>query len=276
MRLTFLTNLSASFMENLEGRGGRLGLYANYLACRSQERIFLKQSSELWTTSAVEAEEFRRIAGGIRVLVVPNSLDEQAIQPAPAKNAPIVGFIGTYSYAPNLQAALFLAEQVFPHVLRELPDAVLRIAGANMPDFKIRKLQSLPKVEMLGQVADSGRFMDECAVLALPVFLRGGVPLKLIEAMARGKAIVASSELIGRLNIADGEAVLIRTKAEDFASAIVTLLRDSSLRERLGSNARATFVRDFSMSSAEAILRRDSVLRSARLGRRTARTTVSR
>ena len=271
-----LTNLSASFMENLEGRGGRLGLYANYLACRSQERIFLKQSSELWTTSAVEAEEFRRIAGGIRVLVVPNSLDEQAIQPAPAKNAPIVGFIGTYSYAPNLQAALFLAEQVFPHVLRELPDAVLRIAGANMPDFKIRKLQSLPKVEMLGQVADSGRFMDECAVLALPVFLRGGVPLKLIEAMARGKAIVASSELIGRLNIADGEAVLIRTKAEDFASAIVTLLRDSSLRERLGSNARATFVRDFSMSSAEAILRRDSVLMERRLSAAHRETTVSR
>ena len=39
--------------------------------------------------------------------------------------------------------------------------------------------------------------MDECAVLALPVFMRGGVPLKLIEAMARGKAIVASPELIG-------------------------------------------------------------------------------
>ncbi len=103
-----LTNLSASFMENLEGRGGRLGLYANHLACRAQERIFLKQSAELWTTSAVEAEEFRRITNGARVLVVPNSLDEEAIRPAIAGNAPIVGFIGTYSYTPNLQAALFL------------------------------------------------------------------------------------------------------------------------------------------------------------------------
>lgn len=260
-----LTNLSASFMENLEGRGGRLGLYANYLACRSQERIFLRESSELWTTSAVEAEEFHRIAGGIRVLVVPNSLDEKAIQPAPAGNDPIVGFIGTYSYAPNLQAALFLAEQVFPQVLRQLPDAVLRIAGANMPQTSITRLQALPHVEIPGQVADSGRFMDECAVLALPVFLRGGVPLKLVEAMARGKAIVASPELIGGLNLANGEAVLIRTKPEDFARAIVTLLRDLSLRKRLGSNARAIFVRDFSMSSAEAILRRDSVLMEHRL-----------
>ena len=171
-----------------------------------------------------------------------------------------MGFIGTYSYAPNLHAALFLAEQVFPQVLRELPDAVLRLAGANLPQASIAKLQGLPQVEILGQVADSGRFMDECAVLALPVFLRGGVPLKLVEAMARGKAIVASPEVIGGLNIADGEAVVIRTKAEDFASAIVTLLRDVSLRERMGANARVTFERDFSISSAEAMLRRDSVL----------------
>jgi len=269
-----LTNLSASFMRDLDGRAGRLGLYANYLACRSQERIFLKESSELWATSAVEAAEFRRIAGNIRVLVVPNSLDEKAIQPAPAGNDPIVGFIGTYSYAPNLHAALFLAEQVFPQVLRELPDAVLRIAGANMPDSAITKLLGLPQVEILGQVADSGRFMEECAVLALPVSLRGGVPLKLVEAMARGKAIVASPELIGGLNFTDGEAVLIRSKPEDFASAIVALLRDLLLRERLGSNARAIFVRDFSMSSAEAMLRRDSVLMERRLSTLQSEATV--
>ena len=254
-----LSNLSASFMD-LEGRGGRIGLYANHLACRTQERIFLKQSSEVWTTSSVEAEEFRRLADGVRVLVVPNSLDEKAVRPALAASEPIVGFIGTYSYAPNLQSALFLAEQVFPHVLDDCPDATLRIAGANMPDSAIERLQNLRHVEILGQVADSGRFMDDCAVLALPVFMRGGVPLKLVEAMARGKAIVASPELIGGLDITDGENALIHSKPEDFANAIVSLLRNTSLRERLGANARAIFVRDFSMSSAEAILRRASVL----------------
>ena len=255
-----LTNLSASFMENLEGRGGRLGLYANHLACRTQERTFLKQSSELWTTSAIEAEEFRNIAVGTRVLVVPNSLDEDAVRPAFPRSEPIIGFIGTYSYAPNLQAALFLAQQVFPLVLDECPNAMLRLAGAGMPGSALAKLKTLRRVEVLGQVEDSGGFMHECAVIALPVFLRGGVPLKLIEAMARGKAIVASPELIGGLDIIDGESALIRTKPEEFASAIVSLLRDVPLRERLGGNARATFVRDFSISAAEAILRRDSVL----------------
>ncbi len=254
-----LSKLSASFME-LDGRGGRLGLYANHLACRTQERVFLRKASELWTTSTVEADQFRRVAPEVRVLVIPNSLDEQVLPRASAGGQSIVGFIGTYSYAPNLQSALFLAEQVFPHVLAECPNATLRIAGANMPNSAIAKLRLLPRVEVHGLIADSGRFMDECAVLALPVFLRGGVPLKLVEAMARGKAIVASPELVNGVDIMDGENALIRTKPEDFASAIVSLLRNTPLREQLGRNARATFERDFSFSRAEATLRRDSVL----------------
>ncbi len=255
-----LTNLTASFLKNLKGRGGRLGLYANYLASRTQERIFLKKSSELWATSGTEAEEFRRISPDVNVLVVPNSLDENVVRPAPAATKPVVGFIGTYSYTPNLQAAQFLAEQVLPRLLERVPNAILRIAGANMPMDVAAKLETFKNVEVLGQVADSGLFMNECAVLALPVFIRGGVPLKVIEAMARGKAIVASPELIDGLVLADGEEMLIRYASDGFAAAIVSLLVDASLREQLGVRARATFVRDFSISSAERILRRDSVL----------------
>lgn len=256
-----LTNLSASFLANLNGRGGKLSLYANYLACRSLERIFLKQCSELWATSEAEARQFRRLAPGVRVAVVPNCLDERQIRPseAPPPQAAI-GFIGTYSYTPNLDTARFLVEQVFPRVLRERPDATLRLAGSGMPQADASRLGKLSRVEVLGRVEDSGRFMGECAVLALPVFLRGGVPLKLIEAMARGKAIVASPQLAAGLNVSDGRELLVRDAPQRFAAAIVDLLRDASLRERLGSAARARFVRDFSLSSVEAKLRRESVL----------------
>jgi glycosyltransferase involved in cell wall biosynthesis len=255
-----LTNLTASFAKNLKGRGGQLGLYANYLASRTQERVFLKECTELWTTSAAEAKEFLHISPSTHVIVVPNCLDENAIRPAPAASGPIIGFIGTYSYIPNLQAALFLAEQVFPRVLGRQPNAILRLAGANMPADSAAKLRTLKNVELLGPVPDSGRFMNDCAVLTLPVFIRGGVPLKVIEAMARGKAIVASPELIDGLAIIDGKDVLVRRNPDDFAAAIVSLLADVQLRGDLGAHARATFVRDFSISSAEEALRRESKL----------------
>jgi hypothetical protein len=261
-----LTNVTALFLRNFKGRGGRVGLCANYLASRTQERLFLKECDELWTTSAAEANEFLRISPGTHVVVVANSLDENAIQPGTAADNRAVGFIGTYSYTPNLQAALFLAEQVFPRVLNRCPDAVLRLAGADMPADAALKLGSLKNVEVLGPVADSGQFMADCAVLALPVFIRGGVPLKVIEAMARGKAVVASSELVDGLAIVEGKDMLVRRDANDFAAAIVSLMENASLREQLGVHARATFVRDFSISSAEAVLRRESTL--AKLGTR--------
>ena len=258
-----LTNLSASFM-NLEGRGGRLGLYANYLACRSQERIFVKQAAEVWATSASEAEEFRRIAAGVRVLVVPNSLDEQVVRPAGNAENAVAGFIGTYSYRPNLDAAEFLAEQVFPLVQKECPQAKLQLAGANMPQTAASRLRAREGIELLGRVEDSGQFMDECAVLAMPVFLRGGVPLKLIEAMARGKAVVASPELVAGVEVTDGQELLIRCNPQEYADAIVALFNDAELRRRMGTNARAAFLRQFSLASVEERLRRDSVLMERR------------
>jgi len=256
-----LTNLSASFLRGAQsGRGGRLGLFANYLACRSQERIFLKECIELWATSAAEVEAFRGITPGVHAIVVPNSLDEEVVRPGAPVTNPIVGFIGTYSYSPNLEAASFLAERVFPLMLRTRPDAVLRLAGADLPERTAAKLRGLQNVEVLGPVADSGEFMNECSVVALPIFLRGGVPLKLVEAMARGKAIVASPELLEGLGLEDQKELLIRRKPEEFAAAITALLDDASLRERLGANARAHFVQHFSVCSAEAVLRRESVL----------------
>jgi polysaccharide biosynthesis protein PslH len=149
---------------------------------------------------------------------------------------------------------------VFPHVLARQPNAILRLAGANMPDDSAAKLRTMKNIEVLGPVADSGQFMNDCGVLALPVFIRGGVPLKVVEAMARGKAIVASPELIDGLAVADGKDLLVRSNPDDFASAVVALLANAQLREDLGANARATFVRDFSISGAEAALRRESKL----------------
>ncbi|MGA9641769.1 MAG: glycosyltransferase family 4 protein [Terriglobales bacterium] len=258
-----LTNLSASFLKNLSGRGGKLSLFANYLACRAQERIFLKRCDELWCTSAAEATEFQRIAPGVRVLVIPNCLDEKAIRPFAPPSEAVIGFIGTYSYTPNLQAAEFLVEEVFPHVLAAWPNAVLRLAGAHMPDDVAAKLRRVPGVEILGRVGDAGRFMEDCAVLALPVFIRGGVPLKLIEAMAHGKAVVASPELVDGLAVADGRDIIVRSKPDDFAAAIVELLGDAGRRKLLGEAARDTFLRHFSIAKAESALRNQSVLAHA-------------
>lgn len=263
-----LTELTARFLSTYgKGAMSRLGLYSNYLASRTQERIFLAQCSEIWATSPPEAEALGRIAPNVNVVVVANSLDESIFQLGPVTANEHVGFIGTYSSFPNLEAARFLAEQVFPLVLQKNPAARLKLAGANLPAADEAKLRGMGYVDLLGAVADSNELYSQCRVIALPVFVRGGVPLKIVEAFAREKAVVACPELVEGLDVRDGRDLLIREKPEDFAHGISSLLSDDAFCRHLGKNGRETFMRNWSRSHAEEILRRSSVLASYRPGK---------
>jgi glycosyltransferase involved in cell wall biosynthesis len=256
-----LTELTSRFLSTYaKGAISRLGLYANHLACRHQERFFLPQCAEVWATSPSEEEALARIAPGVNVVVVANTLDEYIFRPAAAVTDENVGFIGTYSSRPNLEAAVFLAERVFPIVLRTNPAARLKLAGANLPAADAAKLRSFSYVDLLGAVADSNELYSQCRVIALPVFVRGGVPLKIIEAFAREKAVVACPELIEGLPVRDGHDLLVREKPEDFGQAISSLLSDEAFCQFMGKNGRQTFMRNWSRSHAEETLRKSSVL----------------
>jgi len=259
-----LTELTARFLSTYaNGAISRLGLYSNFLASRTQERFFLPRCDEIWATSPSEAEALALIAPRVNVLTVANSLDERLFEPGPLATGENVGFIGTYSSFPNLEAARFLAERVFPIVRQKNPAARLKLAGANLPEADERKLCSFEYVDLLGAVADSNELYSQCRVIALPVFVRGGVPLKIVEAFAREKAVVACPELVEGLEVRDGHDVLVRENPADFAQAISTLMSDDAFCRRLGKNGRETFVRNWSRSRAEEILRQSSVLASS-------------
>jgi glycosyltransferase involved in cell wall biosynthesis len=256
-----LTELTGRLLASFGGHGlGRLGLYANFLASRTQEEVFLPFCREVWATSPGEAAVLSRMAPKVKVLAVANTLDEHVYRPGPLTRSRGVGFIGTYSSAPNLEAALFLAEQVFPLVVRQFADARLTLAGAGMPEPAAARLRRLPYVDLAGELPNSAGLFEACRVMALPVFVRGGVPLKLVEALARGKPVVASPELVDGLPVRDGHDLLIRSRAADFAEGIGILMSDDELCQDLGKNGRATFLQNWSRAHAEQVLRASSAL----------------
>jgi len=256
-----LTGLTSRLLASYaQGPAGKLGLYANYVASRSQERIFLPQCSEIWATSAPEAATLSAIAPGVDVVVVANSLDERIFAPDAFVANANVGFIGTYSSRPNLDAAAFLAERVFPMVVKEYPGARLKLAGANLPSEVAARFRQFEYVDLLGAVAESHELYRQCRVIALPVFVRGGVPLKIVEAFARGKAVVACPELVEGLGVRDGYDALVRGDAAAFANAIVSLLRNDALCRRVAKNARETFLQNWSRSHVEEVMRRSGLL----------------
>lgn len=240
-----------------------LGLAINYLACRQQERLFLPLCSELWATSHTEAERFRSIAPHTPIVVVPNTMGGISADPLPGTDRRAVGFIGNYSYAPNLVAASILVEQVAPLLWACDPAISVLIAGSGLhPDVAQR--WGRMGIEVLGPVSESADFFAACAVIALPIRVRGGVPLKLVEALARQRPVVATPELVAGLKLASGRELLVAASAKSMADSILELLDNREFRDGVASLGHAAYDREFSFESALDTIRRESLVARSR------------
>jgi glycosyltransferase involved in cell wall biosynthesis len=163
------------------------------------------------------------------VRVVPDGADHLRPARGRAKPAPAtILFVGNFAYEPNLDAAHFLCETIFPLVRREVPAARVLLAGNGPPEELVE--------HATGRVARLEPYYDRATVVACPLRVGGGIKVKMLEALTRGKAIVSTS--IGVQGL-DKAPVLVRDDAEEFARAVARLLRDARARARLESRARA-------------------------------------
>ena len=167
----------------------------------------------------------------------------------PVASAPHEGivFVGAFSHGPNLEAADRLVDAILPLVRARLPEVELTLVGDNLPG----ELANAPGVVSTGRVPDAGPYVDRAAVVVAPLDRGSGVRIKVLDALARGKALVATSRAVEGLGLVEGEHAWIRDDDKAFADAVVALLRDDRARERLGATARAW---------AEASLGWDSVV----------------
>lgn len=236
------------------------GLLINHLATRSQESLFLAACAEIWTSTTAESEDLRSLVPDAEAIVAGNALDEESVfASAPPHDGPI-GFIGNFTLSVNYDAACFLTDEVWPRVIRQRPEARLVLAGSGIPPDKVHSLQQIPGIKVLGRVDDAATFVRSCSAIALPVRIRAGVPMKLVEALACGRPIVATPEMVAGLSLREGDEVLVADSAEDFAGGILRILEDEQLAGRLAVGGRRRFEREFSLAASLSRLRQASVL----------------
>ena len=146
-------------------------------------------------------------------------------------------FFGSFVHFPNVDAARRLTDRIFPHVRKRHPRSLLYIVGENPPS----ELAATPdgQVVVTGRVPDLGPYIARAAVVAVPIRLGSGMRVKVLEALAAGKPVVASPLAIEGLGVVDGEQVLTAETDDEFAERIALVLGDDELRARLGAHARA-------------------------------------
>jgi len=155
---------------------------------------------------------------------------------AAGRGEPYVAFVGGYQHPPNADAALRLARSIMPAVRSRIPGLRLMLVGAHPG----RELFDAATSEdtVTGAVPSVAPFVDSAALLALPIRLGGGMRVKLLEALAAGKAVVASPLAASGLDVPDGEAIVLAQTDQEFVDAIVTLIGDEEARIGLGRTAR--------------------------------------
>ncbi|GAB4458070.1 MAG: glycosyltransferase family 4 protein [Anaerolineales bacterium] len=166
--------------------------------------------------------------------VIPNCINVEEYQQVKAqKRTNTLVFSGPFKYRANYEAMTWFVGEVFPLILEQVPDAQLIITG----DHENLPLPSLRNVTLAGYVDDIKSLIASCAVSVAPLLSGGGTRLKILEAMALGTPVVATSKGAEGLEARAGEHLLVADEAGKFAEAAVSLLNEAGLRQKLTENA---------------------------------------
>lgn len=172
-----------------------------------------------------ERADLRRLAPAARIEVIGNGVDVDALSPAtaPPANASVV-FCGMMDYAPNIDAAVFLAQQIWPRVREHRPDATLTLVGAK-PTPRVQALGSGEnQIIVTGAVPDVRPYLWGAAVSVAPLMTARGIQNKVLEAAAAGLPVVVTPNVAAALPPALSPAIRVGSDAESLAREIVEVL----------------------------------------------------
>ncbi len=199
---------------------------------RQYERRMFVGFDSVVVLSEVDAQSLRALQPGLPIRVIPNGVDTDYFTPSGQEpDEPTLAFVGNYEYPPNVDAALRLARRVFPLVQKQVPRTRLLLIGRNPPD-ELRRLQS-EAIEVTGSVLDVRPYLEQTLIFVSPLQIGAGIKNKLLEAMAMQKAIVATPLSCDGIDVKHEEHLLIADGVEGIADAVMRLMRDGDLRQRL-------------------------------------------
>jgi glycosyltransferase involved in cell wall biosynthesis len=170
-----------------------------------------------------------------RISVTPTGVDLAQFRtgaPDPATAAPLVVFVGSMDWEPNEDGMLWFHKAVWPQVLAAVPSARLRIVGRRPPPA-ISQLAA-GAIDVTGTVPSVIEHLHAAAVVIVPLRIGGGTRLKIYEAMAARRPVVATTIGAEGLDCRAGEDILIADTPGDFSNAVIGLLRDPARRSSVG------------------------------------------
>ena len=199
------------------------------------ERRIARRVAAVLTVGERDARVLRALSGTNTIHVVPNGAplhplrSETDLDPTPT-----IIFTGVMEYGPNIDAALFFAQEVFPLIRKESPSAVFVIAGRR-PTPDILALRHLPGIEVCADVPDMFTLLKKAWIAVAPMRQGAGIKNKVLEAWAVGLPVVMTPVGSNGLNVPPGGEALVGESAEELAKISLSLLKDTAQIHSMGS-----------------------------------------
>ena len=217
--------------------------------------------------SDAEAELFRQLApeSAAKTYAIHNGVDAEYFSPLRDYVNPygaterVLVFTGAMDYWPNVDAVEWFARKIFPALQASWPDSRFYIVGAR-PTPAVMKLAELAGVVVTGTVADIRPYLAHAEIAVAPLRIARGIQNKVLEAMAMGKPVVASTEATEGIAARKGEELLVAAGADEFIATVGALFGGSN-RADIGRAGRERVLADYSWD--ENMSRLESLIRAA-------------
>jgi polysaccharide biosynthesis protein PslH len=235
--------------------GRRLYASANWRKLRREELGIYREAAGVYLCSAEDEQRLLDQIPEARTVVIPNAADVDYYQPRPTDPPPdgrTVVYFGLLSTVPNIDAVIHFVQDIWPRIAKANPEARCKIIGGRPPPSLLALAG--PRVELTGFVPDLRPHLAAAAAVVVPLRLGGGTRLKIVEAMAMGKAIVSTTLGAEGIETVPGRDILIEDQPVAFADAVNRLLAEPSLAARIGQSARQLAVERYAWSAAAQAL----------------------
>jgi glycosyltransferase involved in cell wall biosynthesis len=208
----------------------------------AQERAYERALPERFTRVLVAKDEDRAFFPAAvrgRVAVLPNGVAVPDVPAPEPERADTLLFVGTLGYPPNVDAVTWFAREVLPLVWEARPDVRFQVAGFGRGRRLAAEVLADPRCAVAESPPDLAPFYAAAAVVVTPVRTGGGTRIKVLEALAHGKALVSTRFGPEGLSLRDGVDLELADTPRAMADACLALLADPARRRALGAAGRA-------------------------------------
>ena len=204
--------------------------------------------------SATDEADLKAMAPEVHTAIVPNGVDTEYFQPSHVEVEPAIIYTGGMNMFANEDAVLYMLKEMWMRIKQAIPNVHFYVIGQDPTKEILEYAKKDDAVTVTGFVEDIRPYVARSAVYVVPIRVGGGTRLKVLDALAQGKAIVSTSVGCEGINVTNGGDIRIEDNPVEFADRTIELLKDSDMRLALGQKARQLAVEEYSWEKIGKVL----------------------